>query len=334
MKISVIGLGKMGLLHAGIVNSLPDAKVTSVCETDFFLSTAAKALLPKEITVYRDVGKMILEEDPDALYVTTPIDTHVPIINDSFRAKSNLNIFVEKPLASTYDEAKVACEAASRSSGINTVGFQRRFSPIFQKARDLLTENAVGDPLFFRSYFFSSDVLREGSGWRSKKGSGGVLLDSAPHLLDTLIWFFGEPTSVMAVKKRIYSSMVDDYVHAVFSYASGLQGHTDVCWSVSSYRLPEVMLQVYGKDGILTVTDDFVKVSLSQQKSGGSRTYNRQSFRVSTPFLLTDPEYTLEDAAFLEAVRTQVAPDSNFIQAAKVNALIDRIANATKETTF
>ena len=243
MKISVIGLGKMGLLHAGIVNSLPDARVTAVCETDFFLSTAAKALLPKEIAVYRDLNKMILEEDPDAIYVTTPIDTHVPIINDSFRAKSNLSMFVEKPLVSSYDEAKVACEAASRSSGINMVGFQRRFSPIFRKAKDLLTENAVGEPIFFRSQFLSSDVLREGSGWRSKKGSGGVLLDSAPHLLDTLIWFFGEPTSVLAAKRKIYSSMVDDYVHALFSYASGLQGHMDVCWSASSYRLPEVLLR-------------------------------------------------------------------------------------------
>jgi len=332
MKVSVIGLGKMGLLHAGIVNSLPDARVASVCETDFFLSTAAKALLPKEIAVYRNVDKMILEENPDAIYVTTPIDTHVSIINDAFRAKSNLNMFVEKPLTSSYNEAKVACEVASRSSGISMVGFQRRFSPIFQKAKDLLTENTVGDPVFFRSYFLSSDVLREGSGWRSKKGSGGVLLDSAPHLLDALIWFFGEPTSVMGVRKKIYSSSVDDYVHALFSYGSGLQGCMDVCWSVSSYRLPEVLIQIYGKNGILTVTDDFVKVSSGQRNSsgGGTRVYNRQFFQVSTPFLLTDPEYTLEDAAFLEAARTQVPPDSNFFQAAKVNALVDRIlVNAT-----
>ena len=57
-------------------------------------------------------------------------------------------------------------------------------------------------------------MLREGSAWRSKKGSGGVLLDSASHLLDILIWFFGEPTSVMAVKKQVYSREVEDYVHA------------------------------------------------------------------------------------------------------------------------
>jgi hypothetical protein len=38
----------------------------------------------------------------------------------------------------------------------------------------------------------------------------------------------------------------------------------------------------------------------------------------------------MEDAAFLESVRTGRAPDADFVQAAKVNALIDRILeNAT-----
>ena len=138
MNISVIGLGKMGLLHAGIVNSLPDAKVTSVCEADFFLSTAAKALLPKEIVVYRDLDKMISEQDPDAVFVTTPINTHVSIVEDLLKLKSNLSVFVEKPLAVSHEQARIACEAAKGSRGVHMVGFQKRLSPVFQKARELL----------------------------------------------------------------------------------------------------------------------------------------------------------------------------------------------------
>lgn len=44
VKVGVVGLGKMGLLHAGIVNSLPGATMTSVCEKDLFLSGAAGAI--------------------------------------------------------------------------------------------------------------------------------------------------------------------------------------------------------------------------------------------------------------------------------------------------
>jgi predicted dehydrogenase len=328
VKVSVVGLGKMGLLHAGIVNSLPGAAVTSVCEKDLFLSTAAKAALPKNIVVYRDLSKMISEEQSDAVFVTTPIDTHVSIVEDLLKLDANLNLFVEKPLASSHEQARIACEATQGSRGVHMVGFQKRFSPVFQKAQELL-KDTVQAPIFFRAYCLSSDVLREGSAWRSKKGSGGVLLDAAPHLLDILIWFFGEPTSVMAVKKQVYSHEVEDYVHAVLSFESGLRGHVDACWSVSNYRLPEFLLEIHGRNGVLIVTDDFVKFSPGKQTggNGGSQMYYRQSFRTPVPFLLTDPEYTLEDVAFLDSIRTRTTPETNFVQAAKVNALIDRILN-------
>ncbi|HKM50870.1 MAG TPA: Gfo/Idh/MocA family oxidoreductase [Candidatus Bathyarchaeia archaeon] len=333
MKISVIGLGKMGLLHSGILNSLPNVSVASVCETELFLSAAAKIILPKGATIYRDAQEMIDEEDPDAVYVTTPIDTHATIVENLLRTKLNLNVFVEKPLAASSEQAKIMCDAASRSRGVNMVGFQRRFSPIYRKAKELLMNETLGRPIFFRAYCFSSDVLRDGSAWRSKRASGGVLLDLSPHLLDILIWFFGDPSSTEAVKKQIHSREVEDYVHAILSYKSDLQGHLDVCWSVSNYRLPQVLLEVYATNGILTVTDDFVKVSSSKQFSVDdeeSRIYHKQSFQVPIPFLLTDPEYTLEDVAFLEAIRTQATPETSFVQAAKVNTLIDKIlANST-----
>jgi len=321
----------MGLLHAGIVNSLKDAKVTAVCEKDLFLAKAAKMVLPKKVDIYRDIDKMISEKDPDAVYVTTPIDTHASIVGQLLSAKADLSVFVEKPLAATYEQAKRACEVSSHSKGIYMVGFQRRFSPVYRKAKELLLESLVGEPIFCRAYCLSSDVLREGSAWRSRRSSGGVLLDSAPHLLDVLIWFFGEPTRVMAVKRQVFSREVEDYVHATMSYESGLQGHMDACWSVSNYRLPEVFLEIHGRNGILTVTDDFVKVSPGKQggADGGNRFYNRQSLNIPLPFLLTDPEYTAEDVAFLDAVRTRATLDMNFVQAAKVNALIDRIMQTT-----
>jgi predicted dehydrogenase len=324
LKLSVIGLGKMGLLHAGIVNSFPDAKITSVCERDLFLSTAAKAFLPKTVTVYRNVGKMVSEQAPDAVVVTTPINTHVPVIKELYQKNKDLSVFVEKPLASSHREAMEACEAVKGSKGVNMVGFQRRYSPTFRRAKELLGEGVVGDPIFFKASMLSSDVLREGSGWRSKRESGGVLLDSAPHLLDALIWFFGEPAAVKATKKQVYSRGVDDYVHAVLSYGSGLQGHLDVCWSLGNYRLPEVVVELYGRNGVLLVCDDYVKVTGNKEPNAGTPLY-KQSFNISTPFLLTDPEYALEDAGFLDSVRTRRAPDACFVEAAKVNDLIDRI---------
>jgi len=333
IKLGIVGLGKMGILHAGITNSISGTNVTAICEKESFLTTAAKAFLPKRIAVYKDYQKMMTEEQLDAVFITTPIGTHASIVNDLLKSNTALSIFVEKPLASSYEEAKVACEAATRSRGVHMVGFQKRFSPVFQKAKQLIEQGIMGDPMFFRGYCFSSDVLREGSAWRFRKNTGGVLLDSAPHLLDLLIWFFGEPTSTMAIKKQVYSSEVEDYVHAVISYESGLQGHVDACWSVSNFRLPEFLIEIYGRDGILTATDDYVKFAPGRgsTKMGGAQTYHRQSFETSPPFLLADIDYTMEDVAFLNAVRTRTKLEPSFLQGAKVNALIDRILESTQK---
>ncbi len=332
LKVGVVGLGKMGILHAGIISSITDASVTAICERERYLVAAAKVLLPKRIAFYKDHLKMVTEEQLDAVYVTTPIGTHVPIVNDLLKSRADLSLFVEKPLAASYEQAKAACEAATRSNGVYMVGFQKRFSPVFREAKQLIEQNSIGPPIFFRSYCFSSDGLREGSAWRFRKNAGGVLLDSAPHLLDILIWFFGDPTTTAAVMKHVCSSEVKDYVHAIMSYDSGLQGHIDACWSIPNFRLPEFLIEVYGRNGILTVTDDYVRVAAGRtsDKMGGGQTHYRQSFETSAPFLLADPDYTMEDVAFLNAVRTQTMPELNFVQSAKVNALIDRIVESDR----
>lgn len=327
MRVGVIGLGKMGLLHAGIINSVQDANVTAVCEKEPFFVAAAKALLPKRIGIYRDYQEMVAEEQLDAVFVTTPISTHASIVSDLIKSSMGLSIFVEKPLAASYEQARATCDAAGRSRGVHTVGFQKRFSPVFGKARDFIEQKIIGEPILFKAYCFSSDVLRRGSAWRFENSSGGVLLDLAPHLLDLLIWFFGEPNVIFAIKKHVYSSEVDDYVHAVMSYESGLHGSIDACWSISNFRLPEILVEIYGKNGMLAVTDDYVSFRPGKETGqiGGGQIFYRQSFNTKVPFLLTDPEYTLEDAAFVDAVRNRRMPELSFVQATRVNAVIDKI---------
>ena len=330
-RIGIVGLGKMGILHSGIINCQPNASVKAICEKDRLLLRLVRSLLPKTISLYEDHLKMAENEDLDAVFITTPFSTHVQLILDLVGRDRDLSIFVEKPLASSFEQAQAACEAASRSRGTQMVGFQKRFSPVFQRARDLVAKGAIGDPMFFRAYSFSSDVLREGKSWRFRRETGGVLLDLAPHLVDMLLWFFGEPEAISAVKKSLYSSEVEDYVHAVFSFRSGMKGHMDICWSMASFRLPEILIEVNGKNGSLTVTDDFVKLAFhggSGVISQPAEVHYKQSFDTSVSFLLADPEYAREDEAFLSAIDGRCAPHLDFSMAATVNGIIDRIVES------
>lgn len=182
--------------------------------------------------------------------------------------------------------------------------------------------------MFFRAYAYSCDVVREGKSWRSKSGIGGVLLDLAPHLLDVLLWLFGDIQSVSGVRRSIYSKSVDDYTHAFFTFESGLSGHMDACWSVHGFRLPEISIEIYGKNGNMMLTDDELRVDGTEDKE--RQVFYNQSFDTSVPFLLANPEYTVEDQAFLDAIDKGIRPMPDFFEAAKVNFLIDRIQAASE----
>ena len=331
MNVGVIGLGKMGILHAGILSAIPSCQLKAICEKEGLLVKAAKGFLGKTFPIYTDYMDMLEKEDLQAVFVTTPIHTHVPIITDVARSGSDVSVFVEKPLASTYREAQSACDAVRNWRGVHMVGYQKRFSPVFQRAREYLGDRLLGDLLFFRAYSFSSDVLRRGNSWRFRRGTGGVLLDLAPHVLDLLLWFFGEPAEVRSMSRRIFSDEVEDYFHVDMSYDGGSKGTLDTCWCIRNFRLPEISIEVYGKKGIMIVSDDFVKLALGRGL-GKNQTLYRQSFDNSVSFLLADREYTMEDDAFATALQGGSKPQSNFFEAAKVNAIIDRINENVQET--
>lgn len=99
----------------------------------------------------------------------------------------------------------------------------------------------------------------------------------------------------------------------------------DTCWSLRDFRLSEYAIEVHGTDGSFLVTDDYVKVQLHKDGMGGSQTYFKQNFDTSVSFLLSEPELTLEDEAFLSALAKSSLPELNFFEAAKVNAIIDLI---------
>jgi predicted dehydrogenase len=325
-KLGVIGLGKMGLLHSGIHSALAGEPLTAVCEKDGTISRIAKKAMP-HVRIYENYNQMLATEKLDAVIVTTPVQTHANIILDLIRSNAGLGIFVEKPLAANCDEAMKISKAAKDVSGVHMVGFQKRYAATFAKAKEILASGDIGQLQFFRGHIFSSDVLSGGEGWRLKKGSGGVAIDLGPHVVDMILWYFGEPSKVTGVTKSIYSA-VEDFAHATLEFTDGLVGHIDMCWSIRNYRLPELYLEVHGSNGILIVNDDQVKLQLDIDGKNlpvGNHVFRRAELQPSVSFLLGDPEFTLEDEAFRSALLNKKLPDSNFFEGAKVNEIIDKI---------
>lgn len=332
-KVGIVGFGKMGILHAGILNALPGSKVTAICENESLVFRAAKKVL-KEAAFYNDVSKMMTNESLDAVFITSPTNTHSSIIHHVLESDAKVGLFSEKPLAVTGLEASEAANAATKHGIVSLVGFHKRFSPVFAYARKLLDGGAIGELREFKCSSYSADVLTKGTGWRFRRGTGGVLLDLGPHLLDLLLWCFGEPKDVSAVERSIYSSDVEDDVHADVAFQSGLKGTLAISWSQSGYRLPEIRIEVKGSTGSMVVTDDDVSIETSSAVKGlveaGSHIFQKPSFNTSVDFLLAEPEYTIEDQFFLKAVENHSLVEPSFNTAIKVNEFVDLIHKAAE----
>jgi len=78
MNIAIVGLGKMGLLHAGIFNSLKDVQITAIAEKEKLISNLIKKS-SLGVQVYEKYESMLDSNNFDLVCITTPISTHLPI---------------------------------------------------------------------------------------------------------------------------------------------------------------------------------------------------------------------------------------------------------------
>ena len=78
VNVGIVGLGKMGLLHAGAISVLPDANLIAVCERNPRIAQIATRVFTR-IPVVRTV-EHLAGLDLDAIYITTPIPSHFSIV--------------------------------------------------------------------------------------------------------------------------------------------------------------------------------------------------------------------------------------------------------------
>lgn len=325
LRIAIIGLGKMGLLHASILNTLPEVQLVALCDKSYVIRKFYKKIFNK-IPVVDDVERLS-GLALDAVYVTTPISSHYSVTRTVYLKGIARNVFVEKSLASSYSEAKELYELAERFKGVNIVGYQKRLNVCFKKAKDLLSQGNIGDVISFRAYAYSSDML--GVKKASKPSKEGVLRDLGAHIIDLALWFFGDLTvdPISVNIRSMIKGYSEDYVYFKVIGLNGLEGEFSISWCKEGYRLPEFGMLIKGSKGIIKVNDDKVKL---KQDNKEPITWYRHDLNDNVGFLLGAPEYFREDKYFITSVLENRNAEPSFRTASKVEYLIDHVKHEAK----
>ena len=319
LRIAVIGLGKMGLLHASILSAMPNVEIVALCDRSFIISTFVKKVF-RRAQVVNDVEKLT-DLDVDSIYITTPIPVHFPVISALYSKGIARNLFVEKTLASSWDESKELCDLARSRGGVNMVGYMKRFAVTFAKAKNLLSDGVLGKPVSFNAYAYSSDFSPIQQGSKTSTLRGGVLSDLGSHVIDLALWFFGDFKVDSAVLESIIDRTYEDSARFEIQ-KSDLRGHVDVSWCMDNYRMPAFGLTIRGDEGVMKVNGDVLELELN---SGTSSKWFKHDLNDNVNFLLGDPEYYREDERFIKSLRNICVAEPSFETASKVDYIIDQV---------
>lgn len=315
-RVAVIGLGKMGLLHASVLSTLSNVELVALCDKSSLIRRFGRKLL-KGIQVVDDSEK-ILDLKPDIVYVTTPIPSHYSVITGLCSNGKMPHLFVEKTLSSRYDDSVKLCELAQPFKKTNMVGYMKRFSVTFNKAKELLEQEAIGQVISFSAYAFSSDFfgLEE-----SKQASsrGGVISDLGSHAIDMALWLFKE----FEIKSDLENKVTKDVVHFTVENSNGIKGKFEMSWSKEGYHMPEIGVLISGDNGQINVNDDFVEL---KSNSVSTKSWLRHDLQDNVGFLLGDAEYYREDEYFVNSITKKSQIESDFVSASKVDYIIEKVS--------
>lgn len=317
LKVGVVGLGKMGLLHAALLSVMPTVQLVALCDKSWLMRKLAKSTL-KGPLVTDKLGEMS-NLNLDVVYVTTPIPSHYSIVKEIYEQDIARNVFVEKTLSSNYTQSEELCKLAGASQGNTMVGYMKRFSVTFRKAKELLDQGVLGSMLSFDAYSYSSDFfgVRRDS---VSGGRGGVLEDLGSHVSDLALWLFGDLLSSIKV-----SSSTDprfDSVQFEVVGSNDFTGKFDVSWVKEGYRMPEFGLAIRGTEGNIKVDDSELIFVLDNAQP---KTWYRQDLDDHVTFLLGESEYFRENDHFINSIIFNDKSEPNFQTATKVDYLLEQV---------
>lgn len=163
------------------------------------------------------------------------------------------HVLVEKPAACRPEELEPVIAAAARNRCSVEVGFNHRFHPALQKARQIVDSGALGPMMFVRGRYGHGAHIGYDREWRSDPAiaGGGELIDQGVHLIDLSRWFLGEFTRVSGFTSvSFWQRPVEDNAFLLLRTAEDHPAWLHV--SCSEWK-NLFSFEIYGRDGKLQV---------------------------------------------------------------------------------
>lgn len=268
-KVLIVGAGTMGGGYARMISAgrVPEAELVGIVDID-----AARARAVAEATgvpAFDDLSAAIRSTGPDAAYVATPDATHrAPV---EILARERVAILVEKPLATTNEDAQGMLAAVQQAGVHAEVNYSNRWNPPFMAANRAIDAGEIGDVRSFNVRLNNPIASpRDRLKWAGSTTSAWFLMS---HCLDLAYWL-GKKRALRVFasghKGALAALGVDtyDWIHALVQYEDGADGVFEAAWILPE-SWPggiEFTYRILGSKGVIDVDNTLQNIKIAASR--------------------------------------------------------------------
>ena len=199
---------------------------------------------------FTDLGEALRDPEIDAVYVASPVAMHAKQTIASLRAGKH--VLCEKPVALDFAQAESMAVVARESGRLLGIAYYRRLYPKLMRARQLIAEGAIGQPVLVEANYHGWLESPE-RGWLKDPAlaGGGPLYDVGSHRIDACNFLFGKPLRATGLlSNALHALAVEDSATTLIEYAGGVHAVVDVRWNS---RIQRDQFRVVGVEGEISL---------------------------------------------------------------------------------
>jgi predicted dehydrogenase len=317
--VAIIGCGLIGRKRAAALGS---ARLVACADVDRGRAESLASTAPGAVASC-DWRTVLARPDVDVVIVSTVNNALAPMTLAAIAAGKH--VLVEKPGALTASELDPVIRAAAAAGVQVRVGFNHRYHPALQKARQLFEAGELGQMMFVRARYGHGGRVGYEKEWRADPAvsGGGELIDQGVHVIDLSRWFLGDFTRVEGFAHTYFWQMpVDDNAFLLLRTACGQTATLHV--SCTEWK-NLFSFEIYGRQAKLHV-----------EGLGGSYGVERLSFYRMSPemgppettvweYPGADRSWDIEFAEFLDDIQLKRRPAAGLTDAHAALQVVDAI---------
>lgn len=199
VRAGLVGFGAWGQHHANAIKVTEGVDLVAIAARSDSSTAAAKEAYP-DADVYSDFNELIARDDLDFIDVAVPSHLHHAVATAVLG--SGKHLLLEKPMGVSLDECDDMIRLANENKCLFAVGHELRLSSMWGKAKSMIDEGFIGDPLYALVELSRNPYRQGADGWRYDIDRvGSWILEEPIHFFDLARWYLeaaGQPESIYA----------------------------------------------------------------------------------------------------------------------------------------